>query len=150
MLNLLVQTVTSSSGTLRKRVEAVLDMALSTVSSLNEAFASAAPFIVEEGAAITDNPEKSAEPQNEVPGPVDASPNTETTSADDPVKQGKQGVEELQAQEPQPLEPGATAEASGEDIAEAEVVQPVGTNIDDRDGNGEDRSSADAHLEIHS
>src|SRR6266852_6357061 len=37
------QTVDSSSETLRRRVEAVLEMAVSTVSSLNESFASGAP-----------------------------------------------------------------------------------------------------------
>lgn len=36
----LKQTVTSSSDALRKRVEAVLDMAVTTVSSLGEAFTS--------------------------------------------------------------------------------------------------------------
>ncbi len=38
-----VQTVDSSSDAVRKRVEAVLEMAASTVSSLSESFASGAP-----------------------------------------------------------------------------------------------------------
>ncbi|KAI0341996.1 Metallo-hydrolase/oxidoreductase [Trametopsis cervina] len=45
VINLGSMTVTSSSNSLRKRVEAVLDMALSTVSSLDEAF-TAAPVVL--------------------------------------------------------------------------------------------------------
>jgi len=40
--------VTSSSETLKKRVEGVLDMALTTISSLSESFVSGAPVITEE------------------------------------------------------------------------------------------------------
>ena len=142
MLNLLIQTVTSSSGTLRKRVEAVLDMALSTVSSLNEAFASAAPLIVEEGAAITDNTEKSAEPQNDVSDPIDLSLNTEKMPADGPVQQDQQEDEGLQAQDPQPSEPAATEEARGPKLPEEELMQAVGTNVGGTDENEVKRSSA--------
>ncbi|KAH6897627.1 mRNA 3'-end-processing protein YSH1 [Coprinopsis sp. MPI-PUGE-AT-0042] len=42
-ISLLSLTVTSTSDSLRKRVEAVLDMALTTVSSLSEAFSSGMP-----------------------------------------------------------------------------------------------------------
>jgi len=42
-INLLSMTVDSSSDSVRRRVEAVLEMALSTVSSLSESFASGAP-----------------------------------------------------------------------------------------------------------
>ncbi|KAI0266752.1 mRNA 3'-end-processing protein YSH1 [Gloeopeniophorella convolvens] len=42
-INLLSMTVDSSSETLRRRVEAVLEMAVSTVSSLSESFVSGAP-----------------------------------------------------------------------------------------------------------
>jgi cleavage and polyadenylation specificity factor subunit 3 len=38
-----VQTVTSSHEALRKRVEAVLDMAITTISSLTESFTSGIP-----------------------------------------------------------------------------------------------------------
>jgi cleavage and polyadenylation specificity factor subunit 3 len=40
--------VTSSSETLKKRVEGVLDMALTTISSLSESFLSGTPVIAED------------------------------------------------------------------------------------------------------
>ena len=40
--------MSSSSETLKKRVEAVLDMAVTTVSSLSESFMSGAPVVAEE------------------------------------------------------------------------------------------------------
>jgi len=48
---LLSMTVDSSSDTLRRRVEAVLEMAASTVSSLSESFVSGAPeeFYIHKG-----------------------------------------------------------------------------------------------------
>ncbi|KAJ3504472.1 hypothetical protein NLJ89_g7917 [Agrocybe chaxingu] len=48
-ISLVTLTVSSSSETLKKRVEAVLDMALTTVSSLSESFASGAPLVVDTG-----------------------------------------------------------------------------------------------------
>lgn len=42
------QAVTSSNETLKKRVEGVLDMALTTVSSLSESFISGVPVVTEE------------------------------------------------------------------------------------------------------
>lgn len=44
--------MTSSSETLKKRVEAVLDMALTTISSLSESFVSGAPAVDEGGAVL--------------------------------------------------------------------------------------------------
>jgi cleavage and polyadenylation specificity factor subunit 3 len=43
LAHVMAQTVDSSSEALRRRVEAVLEMAVSTVSSLSESFASGAP-----------------------------------------------------------------------------------------------------------
>lgn len=40
--------MSSTNDTLKKRVEAVLDMALTTVSSLSESFVSGAPVVAEE------------------------------------------------------------------------------------------------------
>ncbi|KAI0812786.1 beta-lactamase-like protein [Irpex lacteus] len=56
-------TVTSTSNTLRKRVQAVLDMALSTVSSLDEAFTAAPLLVIAEGEGEGEGSnEKSEEP----------------------------------------------------------------------------------------
>ncbi|PSS37824.1 hypothetical protein PHLCEN_2v292 [Hermanssonia centrifuga] len=48
LVNLLSLTVTSTNEALQKRVETVLDMALATVSSLNESFTSGEPLTSEE------------------------------------------------------------------------------------------------------
>jgi cleavage and polyadenylation specificity factor subunit 3 len=48
--------VSSNNDTLKKRVEAVLDMALTTVSSLSESFVSGAPVIAEEMGLAKENP----------------------------------------------------------------------------------------------
>lgn len=50
--------MTSSSEALRKRVEAVLDMAVTTVSSLSESFMSGAPVVAEDAGLSQENPEK--------------------------------------------------------------------------------------------
>jgi cleavage and polyadenylation specificity factor subunit 3 len=48
--------VSSNNDTLKKRVEAVLDMALTTVSSLSESFVSGAPVVAEEIGLAKENP----------------------------------------------------------------------------------------------
>lgn len=45
---MILQTVTSSNDALKKRVEAVLDMAVTTVSSLSESFTAGVPVMTEE------------------------------------------------------------------------------------------------------
>lgn len=69
-----VQTVESDSETVRKRVEAVLQMAVSTVSSLSETFVSGAPLELDEGLG---EKEKAIQKGNE-----DDSPQTPATGAD--------------------------------------------------------------------
>ncbi|KAI6046150.1 beta-lactamase-like protein [Pisolithus marmoratus] len=49
-INLVTLVVTCTSAMLRKRIEAVLDMAVSTISSLTELFKTSAPMMNEEGA----------------------------------------------------------------------------------------------------
>ncbi|KAL6310461.1 beta-lactamase-like protein [Sparassis latifolia] len=51
IINLVSMTVTSANDALRKRVESVLDMAVSTIASLSEAFTSGVPLLSEEAAA---------------------------------------------------------------------------------------------------
>lgn len=69
-----VQTVESDSETVRKRVEAVLQMAVSTVSSLSETFVSGAPLELDEGLG---EKEKAIQKGNE-----DDSPQGPATGAD--------------------------------------------------------------------
>jgi len=47
-ISLITLTVTSSNDALKKRVEAVLDMAVTTVSSLSESFTAGVPVMTEE------------------------------------------------------------------------------------------------------
>ncbi|KZT10629.1 uncharacterized protein LAESUDRAFT_741096 [Laetiporus sulphureus 93-53] len=53
VINLVTMTVVSPSDALRKRVETVLDMAISTVASLDELFTSGVPLLSEEHAPET-------------------------------------------------------------------------------------------------
>ncbi|PIL34241.1 hypothetical protein GSI_03952 [Ganoderma sinense ZZ0214-1] len=62
VINLLSMTVTSSSETLKRRVEAVLDMAVSTVSSLSEAFTAGVPLQMEEAPGENGLKDKSGSP----------------------------------------------------------------------------------------
>lgn len=48
------QTIFSTNDTLKKRVESVLDMAVTTVTSLAESFTSAEPLTVEDPADLTE------------------------------------------------------------------------------------------------
>lgn len=57
----LLQNVESSSESLRKRVEAVLDMALTAVTSLSEAYLSETPLIEKEATMAKETPDLSAE-----------------------------------------------------------------------------------------
>ena len=66
------QTVTSSSETLRRRVEAVLDMAVSTVGSLGEIFTAGVPLQMEEVQAVDGLKAKSGSPGNLEPISEDA------------------------------------------------------------------------------
>jgi len=65
-INWSTQTVTSSNEALKKRVEAVLDMAVTTISSLSEAFTSGTP-LASEDAALTQEKEGMEELEKAVP-----------------------------------------------------------------------------------
>ncbi|KAH7924266.1 Metallo-hydrolase oxidoreductase [Leucogyrophana mollusca] len=60
-INLLTLVVESESEALRKRVETVLDMAVSTVSSLTESFTSGEPLTTEDIGSKPDNPKTLSE-----------------------------------------------------------------------------------------
>lgn len=49
--------MSSNNDALKKRVEAVLDMALTTVSSLSESFVSGAPVVADESGLAKEKPE---------------------------------------------------------------------------------------------
>ena len=104
------QTVTSSSETLRRRVEAVLDMAVSTIGSLGEIFTAGVPLQMEEPQAADGLKAKSGSPSNLEPISEDVEETAEkdismeeapkeskevpSTNGDDGGKTGADGEEE--------------------------------------------------------
>jgi len=65
-VNLLSLTVTSANESLKKRVEAVLDMAVTTVSSLTESFSPAVPVNSEDGGLSNEKPKQLTDVEREM------------------------------------------------------------------------------------
>ena len=68
--------MSSNNDTLKRRVEAVLDMALTTVSSLSKSFVSGAPVVAEEMGLAKENPaiplSKVEQERNSTESPMEA------------------------------------------------------------------------------
>ncbi|KIP11636.1 hypothetical protein PHLGIDRAFT_99467 [Phlebiopsis gigantea 11061_1 CR5-6] len=171
LINLMTMTVTSSNSALRKRVETVLDMALSTVSSLSESFVSSEPLTAEEAAPATEKEKEGsvgeqptqpkAGPSNEVPStPNGLSPPTQEGQDQDMDSQdvanvrGGAHVQDNATSAEQPTEqiPG-TSEVIQEDdetvVAQsAQPTEPPSTPaIGDKEGSrvsGDDGNESDA------
>jgi len=106
-INLVSLTVTSNYETLRKRVEAVLDMALTTVSSLAESFVSAVPVSGEDASL---NKEVQLNPSPPEP------PEMVEMNVDKPdVPETVQGEDTMQADQDEDSETKAEGEKSGEE-----------------------------------
>ncbi|KAH7916536.1 beta-lactamase-like protein [Hygrophoropsis aurantiaca] len=69
-INLVTLAVESENDGLRKRVETVLDMAVSTVSSLTESFSSGAPLLLEDAGPKQDKPVESVKDHLTIEAPV--------------------------------------------------------------------------------
>ncbi|RDX44865.1 Metallo-hydrolase/oxidoreductase [Lentinus brumalis] len=124
VINLLSMTVTSSSESLRRRVEAVLDMAVSTVSSLSEAFTAGVSLQVEEPAPGGEgSKEKSGSPT--------------LPSIPEDTKEGQADVSMEDASKSTADKDGAGA--AGEDGAEGH----------EEDGDEDDEDDDDAILAVH-
>lgn len=113
-----MQTVSSTNEALKKRVEIVLDMAISTVSSLNEAFTSGVPLSTEEVAPPESiKNDKSASPSMgpDNPGPtLEAAKPEEVTLVADVHKQDSKGrKEKSRSQGPEVLAEGQVEERQG-------------------------------------
>ncbi|KAH9942274.1 mRNA 3'-end-processing protein YSH1 [Epithele typhae] len=67
VINLLSMTVTSSSDALKRRVEAVLDMAVSTVGSLSEVFTAGVPLQMDDPAMAVDGKSSSPDGLEAIP-----------------------------------------------------------------------------------
>ncbi|TFK83786.1 Metallo-hydrolase/oxidoreductase [Polyporus arcularius HHB13444] len=124
VINLLSMTVTSSSESLRRRVEAVLDMAVSTVSSLSEAFTAGVSLQVEEPAPGGEGvKEKSGSPT--------------LPSIPEDIKEGQTDVSMEDASKSAADKDGAGA--AGEDGADGH----------EEDGDDDDEDDDDAILAVH-
>ncbi|KAF9568242.1 Metallo-hydrolase/oxidoreductase [Agrocybe pediades] len=85
-ISLISLTVHSSNEALKRRVEAVLDMAVTTVSSLAESFMSTAPVVVEDGPPAKD---KSSTPAADENHDGNKSPEAEKAVADEDAQMAK-------------------------------------------------------------
>ncbi|RPD78189.1 Metallo-hydrolase/oxidoreductase [Lentinus tigrinus ALCF2SS1-7] len=122
VINLLSMTVASSSESLRRRVEAVLDMAVSTVSSLSEAFTAGVSLQMEEPAPAGESSKEQKSGSPTLPSiPEDTK---EDTSTRDALK--------------------ASIEKNGHGPPKED-----GANGKEEDGDEEDEEDDDAILQVH-
>ncbi|KAI0330167.1 mRNA 3'-end-processing protein YSH1 [Cubamyces sp. BRFM 1775] len=149
VINLKTLTVTSTSESLRKRVEAVLDMAVTTTSSLSEAFTAGMPLQMEEhahsGDADNAGPSPSASPlppiaEHAAEG-AESKPGEGAGSGDAPAKDA---VASAEGQEEARIQTEVTMDTeTGGTKAGKENGDEGGDDEDDEDG--ED----DAVLQVH-
>ncbi|KAH8083771.1 beta-lactamase-like protein [Cristinia sonorae] len=109
IVNLVTLTVTSSNEGLRKRVEAVLDMALSTVSSLDESFTTGLSLVAEEPTADSGQ---------------DTVMDTSTSKLEDPEEKKEEDGGEVSPKGEKPATEPVTGEES-EDGIEDDIVLEV-------------------------
>lgn len=146
LINLVTLTVESTSGQLKRRVETVLDMALSTVSSLNESFTSGVPLLSEEGGLPETVKDKSGSPIVSLSG-GESKPTLPAISED------AEHAED--APEPQPQAEGSKG---GEDTVDAQTEgetksadRHAGEGVEEGDGDDDSESGTDddAILQVH-
>ncbi|KAI0779663.1 beta-lactamase-like protein [Fomes fomentarius] len=130
VINLVTMTVQSSSESLKRRVEAVLDMAVTTVSSLSEAFTAGVPLQMEDAQVADGAKDKSGSPSlppipEEDVSMKDDSKSANKSEANAEDKNGKDGV-------------AVNGKGAGEDRDEEEV-----------DEDDEDEDDDDAILQVH-
>ncbi|PCH43860.1 hypothetical protein WOLCODRAFT_104322 [Wolfiporia cocos MD-104 SS10] len=128
VINLVSMTVESTSGTLRRRVEAVLDMAVSTVSSLDESFTSGMPLSGEESATEA----------------VKDKSNTPPISSKD-VKHESPDAESMKIVEAVPEEGKEEEENAEEDKKEEQDIQEA-ANVPGQDNTEERRDATDGQI----
>ncbi|KAH9935599.1 Metallo-hydrolase/oxidoreductase [Fomitopsis serialis] len=148
LINLVTLTVESTSEQLKRRVETVLDMALSTVSSLNESFTSGVPLLSEEGGLPETVKDKSGSPAVALSG-GESKPTLPAISED-----AEHADDEPQAQ------PEAEGSKGGENPVDVDAQTDGETKNADRhdgegveEGDGDDDSESgtddDIILEVH-
>ncbi|KAH9855161.1 mRNA 3'-end-processing protein YSH1 [Lenzites betulinus] len=136
VINLRTMTVESTSDSLRRRVEAVLDMAVSTVSSLSEAFTAGAPLHLEDPAHAGE-----AERSKSSSTPL---PSIEEQAEDEP--KGADGDVSMQEANGKPTVQNGTATENGS----AEGAQDDGQGGENEGEDEEDDDDDDdAILQVH-
>ena len=151
--------MTSNNDALAKRVEAVLDMALSTVASLDESFTSVSSLLDEDGAPAEDKktPEAIAEPVPESAQPADDQQEEASASEHAEVKQDESDSEERTktveiAEDTAPVVPTEQDEkplgTETADVPTAPAVQPRKVH-EGGDGKDSEGSSDGEDLHVH-
>ncbi|KZT72184.1 Metallo-hydrolase/oxidoreductase [Daedalea quercina L-15889] len=144
LISLVSLTVESTSEQLKRRVETVLDMALSTVSSLNESFTSGVPLLSEEVGMPDAVKDKSGSPS--VPMGGDESKPSLPAISEDAEQAGK--VTKPQTEAPQDGE--GTTGSQGEKAAAKLDENATGEGAEaDGDDDSESGTDDDAILEVH-
>ncbi|CCM05716.1 uncharacterized protein FIBRA_07948 [Fibroporia radiculosa] len=150
LINLVSMTVSSTNEALRKRVETILDMAVSTVSSLNESFTSGIALTSEDIAqhdVVKDKSSSSPMPLGVVPEePAHVTPPEVEHPSDGNVSMKQEIAEELPAEdvvETEPIEPKEAIQA-------AAVVKGGERSLGADGEDGSDSGSEDdGILEVH-
>ncbi|OCH95063.1 Metallo-hydrolase/oxidoreductase [Obba rivulosa] len=144
VINLLSMTVTSTSEALRKRVESVLDMAVSTVNSLSETFTS--------GVALSSEEVVSPLEKDKTGSPMRAEPDTSPKEVDGSAP------EEQKTMEPAPASKEEDTEMQNEETKNAtssdhSQEQPAEEQHSDGGEGGEEEDESgtddDAILQVH-
>ncbi|KAI0371177.1 mRNA 3'-end-processing protein YSH1 [Pilatotrama ljubarskyi] len=148
VINLRTMTVTSTSESLRKRVEGVLDMAVSTVSSLSESFTAGAPLQVDEGARMGEgDKEKSASSPSPLP-PIAEHAEEEAKSEADNTDDKPMKDAEANPGPQKDTSDAANAPKEGE-TGDAQAGVGLGEEEDEGDDEEDDDDDDDAILEVH-
>ncbi|KAI0674955.1 mRNA 3'-end-processing protein YSH1 [Trametes maxima] len=143
VINLRTMTVTSTSNLLRKRVEAVLDMAVSTVSSLSEAFTAGVSLHTEDAAHAGDA-------EKEKPGSSSSPlPSIAEHAAEDAKEVEDNAVDSKDVDMKVKHHGDATAEEVGGAKEDLRSPAPGGEDNegDDEDDDGDEEE--DAILQVH-
>ncbi|TFY63158.1 hypothetical protein EVJ58_g3409 [Rhodofomes roseus] len=145
LINLVTLTVESTSEQLKRRVEAVLDMALSTVSSLNESFTSGVPLLSEE-AGLPDTVKDKSDSPAVLLGDEEGKPSLPAISEDAEHAEDEAGSKVEVTKDGGDV---VEAPAGGETMKGTE--RPAGEAAEEGDGDDDSESGTDddAILQVH-
>ncbi|KAH9839402.1 beta-lactamase-like protein [Rhodofomes roseus] len=145
LINLVTLTVESTSEQLKRRVEAVLDMALSTVSSLNESFTSGVPLLSEE-AGLPDTVKDKSDSPAVLLGDEEGKPTLPAISED-----AEHAEDEAESKVEVTKDGGDVVEAPAGGETMKGTERPAGEAAEEGDGDDDSESGTDddAILQVH-